>query len=547
MKIFIQIMIIVLVVWAIYFSIQYSVKQERICIDVKKLKEVSLSTFLFMSVSYMHAWTNNNLLFDAVGLQRSSSGFELAVSDRYLISITNYLDGGHNLAWLCGILSTIFMIVSVYCLTDVFCINKTINIIMVAGVCVTNTSIISLQQYTGGGNAMTLALMFASLSLYFFYSTRFTLLIRLIVSACFFFLSAAMYGAYMSVVPAVMLFCIIKDILEGKSGRENWIKSIGCFCTVCLGALLYFIGFSLIKIIKPFQIEPYMGKENLNDVSGCMHMIEAIPRAYGDLYNYYFGTNIFMPLKMVYMQRIIVIVTIILFVYYCFCIRKQIVDKVVNGFLLGIVLALLPAAINLICIVSSGNVHYLMIFTYCIPLLAGIRDMELFYGKSKWMFLEHINAFLSVVLCCFIFSGCVLANVVNVHYTMMAEEAQSISTRLVDRIESSEGFLGNETVILFGELQNNSYFHAYSTVWPSDELLAWVGPQANSSNAICYSAILIRYMKGVYNSSLNFERFIDQEDGFVDAEKDVFANMPMFPADGSVVKKGNKIYVKLSE
>ena len=155
---------------------------------------------------------------------------------------------------------------------------------------------------------------------------------------------------------------------------------------------------------------------------------------------------------------------------------------------------------------------------------------------------------LIAIMCYFIYSSCILSNSIYVHYNMMFVEAESICTRLISRIEMVEGFQGDETIVFLGDLQKSKYFHPNSALKESDELFAFVGPHnGNNLNALNYNSWIKKYMNNVLNYSLDVTGYLDYDDMFLENRRKMFQEMTCYPIEGSVVKDGEYVFVKLSE
>lgn len=145
----VEILVICIIILLLYSAIAKAIQFQVIILDIKRLRNCAIASSAFLCIAHMVSWTNAMLLYDNAYLYRGNNGFSIITSDRWLSWIINYFDRGHNLPWLSGALSVLFMIVAVYCLSEVIRITGGIFIWMLAGVCSTNTSIISLQQECG--------------------------------------------------------------------------------------------------------------------------------------------------------------------------------------------------------------------------------------------------------------------------------------------------------------------------------------------------------------------------------------------------------------
>ncbi len=501
-------------------------------------------TSLFMISAHGYAWANGMLLFDTAFLFRKRISFFNTPSDKWLTPLMDYLDLGYNLPWLAGILATFAMVIVVYCLVEILNIKKWWAIALVAGICSTNSCIISQHQYTGGFFVGPIALMFSTLALLISYKSNFGFKKKLVLASICIACSSGIYGAYVSIVPVIMIYMIARGILNGKTARECWrnlLLSVICFGG---GMVLYYVILRLLIYTGNQNIQSYMGEDNLKSVTGIFSMASSVPKAYIELCRYYLGLTDYLPRRLINIQQLIIVSGIIIGIAIIVERWKSIKDKLSNVILLLLLAIALPGCINLIYILSSGNVHYLMIFSYCIPLLICIKEVEYFVVLFKSEKVKVGCYSIVVLFIGMIYFSVVMANAIYVHYGVMLSEATSICDRLLERIEETDGFSGNEEIILYGSFINNDYFRANEAT-DSELLGAFIGPSNKTNvNAICWASLLRRYMKNIYNCSLDIYLW-----GEIESDNDVsfIEEMSLFPADGSIKRINNKIYVRLGE
>ena len=203
-------------------------------IDFKKVKIVMYATVFFMFVAYMYAWINGSFLCDASFIYRGTPG--ITVSDKWLAWMLWIIDAGVNEPWLAGLIATILMAVSVYCIVDILEINKNWTICLVAGLCSTNSVIICQQEYAGGNYTGEIALVLACISMWIIKNIKCKASIKTLIVAFTIACSAGVYGAYISIVPSLMLIVLFMDIFKGvefgKIGLavgSNNERAVGCF------------------------------------------------------------------------------------------------------------------------------------------------------------------------------------------------------------------------------------------------------------------------------------------------------------------------------
>lgn len=528
------------------------------------LKTIVVATCVIMVLSYMFAFTNGILLFDALFIFRGLNFRPTVLSDKWFSPILSILDMGINMPWLAGVYATVFLILSIYCIVDILNIQKKASIWLVSGLCATNSSMICQQEYTGGNYTGPAALLFACLAAWLAIKSKDHVL-YIGGSAIFVALSAATYGAYVSVTPCLMIMKVLIDICHGKTAKENWRNSFLYCLEFVLGMLLYYVTLRSEMYMLGIEMQGYMGESSLSDASVIGDMLLWIPEAYKEIIVYYIGGQAFasgrnfLPSYIANIMTIAFVVGIIISVMCLKAKYSQVAEKKYNVPLAGILVAILPMAINLIYVMSQGNVHFLMIFTYVMPFLFFVKEMEELSGicADRGMPFKRLSVVLGILLSVFVFNSIILSNAIFSSYYGFWIEAQSIGTRLLDRIESCEGFEGTEKIVIIGAMQMDSYYGEYSYYTESgtdiEILNAVVGPATLSNvNALNWGSLVKRFLSNILGSNMEYTVYKKMNDCISTEQLDieeqqVLEEMGYFPRNNSVRKIGDTIYVRFPD
>lgn len=505
-----------------------------------------ISTTCFMLAAHMYAYLNGPLLFDNCGLGGGTPEWH-AITDRWLINIYWFIDLGLNLSWFSGLIAIFVMIISVYFISDAFRIKSKLGIIIIAGIFSTHTAVITQHEYTGRCYYGIIALMWASVAAWILTKKELKLLPKSIVGILFIIFSAATYGAYVSIVPTMMLFVLLENIKNGEDSRKTLRQAVIYLIQFIAAMGLYYLIFRLLYHFFGVPIAPYMGKEKMASVSIFSSMFRAVPAAYKTLINYYLALTLYLPKKLAKTQCALLIIGGIIWLVNLYSHRNAIKKDILNVLLFIGIIILLPLAINLIYVMASGQIHFLMIFTYCMPLVFFIKQgEEIIYSNNGLkinVYFKKIVCVSSCLMFIFLYYSVVMSNAVHVHYKNMFDVALSEGTNIIDRIENCEGFTGNEEIILVGHILFNDYYTRLNDngTHGAEILDACLGPSRWNVNAFTYNTLAKRFLENILQSSLNIATSYDIND--VMFVKD----MPLFPLPGSVQKIDDKIYVKFSE
>lgn len=518
--------------------------------DIGLLKKVCITVVAFMLLAHMYAFTNGAILFDAVGVYRGDANF-IVRSDRWATGLYWWMDLGVNCPWLAGVWATVLMSATVYCICDILNVHTIWGVALISGICATNTTVIAEQQYTGQNFYIILPLFEAVLAAWILRKCKMCSVCKMLLAIALIALSAGTYGAMVSMMPAMLLIAVIFDILRGVSAKENWKDTFQYVIVFVCGMALYYGILRVLLHTQGGSIQSYMGESAISNVSVLGEMIQIIPDAYRNLLAYYAGRSRFLPVMLNKVLFILIIFGCVEALLLLWKVGKQICDKIPNCILLLLALAISPAVLNLIYIMSLGHVHYLMIFTYSVPILAFVRINELLLEQIDRRMLKSIVYINNVVFGFFVYFSVVMSNAAYTNYHQMYIETISAGTRILERIENCEGFEGTEEVVLLGAMQYNSYW-GNPGEQPSMILDAALGSgNPDNINGINYASWTRRFLNHVLDSTLLFldyssvDSLIEKED-LSENEIETLSRMTAFPADGSVEKIGDRIYVKLS-
>lgn len=518
--------------------------------DVVLLKKVSIAVTAFMLLAHMYVFTNGALLFDAVGVYRGDANF-VVNSDKWAGGLYWWMDLGVNCPWLAGVWATVLMSATVYCICDILNVHTIWGVTLISGICATNTTVIAEQQYTGQNFFIIIPLLEAVLAAWLLRKSKMCFVCRILLAIALIALSAGTYGAMVSMMPAMLLVAVLLDILGGVKAKENWKHSIQYILVFICGMALYYVILRSFLHMQSGSLQSYMGEDAISSISVIGEMVKTIQEAYINLFTYYAGQSRFLPLLLNKVLVVLIILGCIEALLLIWTVRKQLSDKISNGILLVIALVISPAVLNLIYIMSLGHVHYLMIFTYSVPLLAFVRINELLFEQLDRRVLKSLVYLNNVVFVFFVYFSVVMSNAAYTNYHQMYIETISAGTRILERIENCEGFEGTEEVVLLGAMQYNSYW-GNPGEQPSMILDAALGSgNPNNINGINYASWTRRFLNNVLGSTLIFvdyssvDTLIEKEDLSED-EIEAIRIMTAFPADGSVEKIGDRVYVKLS-
>lgn len=512
-------------------------------IDVNTFKVVTIIVSIIMLMAYLFMYTNAFYLQDGIWVMANP---EVKVTtDKFMWIMNRFIDYGVMQPWLSGILSIACLSVAVYCIIDLFEITKVIQIIGISGIVCVNTVTICAQINMGGGYYFSLALMYATLGAWFIAYEK---SIYSIVLGCIFVVfSAGTYGAYVSVCPALLMFREVYMILSGRENEnvKRVLRYVGYFIA---SMICYVVVLRLLIHITGGGLTSYMNEDVLASNRGILSLYRHIPECYFGLFDFYLdGGSSFIPEPIYNILHIIFIISVIITAMLFLCNIKKI--SLVNRILVVFAGCISPIVINLIYILSSGQVHYYMVFTYYVPFCFFVKEVDILKEKFKHVkFVYSLYSMYMLLLLLFLYRGIVCANALAIHMYHMYVESEMIASNMISRIECVDDFKTDDVVVFYGDLERNDYYKPN----PEDSspiLRAYMGVAGGGKYIAGYSGIgnvswMIPFYTRVLNSSLTYIDYDEFEDV---QDNRLIDHMNVYPEDGSIIRKEGFIYIKLSE
>lgn len=560
--------------------------------------------FAYFNATYFHDRTSvhSGIIFDSAARAKWAAQYvDLFTAFTYL-------------PWLFGVLTIIFLALSVYMIADVLEIRYTLSVWLIAGVCITNASVINAHMYWP--HEILAALPLTLVSAWLWKKEKLHVAVRIGVGAVCVGTSLACYGAYTSVAPCIIIIALIFALADGQEWINLFKRGMEYVVTFLTGMIFYYIVLRLFLYFQEISLLSYADENRLVDGFPDLSEIFSLMRQ-----AWYSAVVSFNESKGV---RLMLILSISLLVVQVIRQRKKSlpgINVVFMIFLMGI----FPFSVGLIHVMAFGKVHWLMKFTYVMPYIgmvtlldreaqrliknkgdckkvkaavAGILSVVVLTGCTVFMnqingrlrliclgiivcagiyiaylwLLEHLGHeiqeenegdsfpktmeagaavfiivfMLSALLLAKVYYGILIANMAYVQLDKMDTANKSITTRLLGRIESCEGFEGNEIIFLIGNISENAYISAEDLTgkskwdyWDDDVIFGGL------KNGLTNTNVLDGLMWTDTGCPLSCQ--VGSVDLYPGEEQKIINEMPVYPKEGSIRKIGDTIVVKLSE
>lgn len=508
---------------------RYEKRSLKETVDWQKLKFITLWVFAFGLLAHGYCYFNANFSHDSLYSIYEQGPATMISSGRYLRPVYRLLRGNFTLPVINGFLFLCFLSISVYLLTDILNIQKKRLVALTCGLLTANSSFALMNAtYLHDADAYGLALLLALagvwVSLRLCHGYRYAVLL--------YFASLGIYQAYINAAIYVFLILALVQLLQGEGVKKVYLQTIRNLLPIAAGMILYFLGMLVTR-----HVSQVSGGGLYNDPAAALSI-----HSLGDrflacawaLFLWCFNSASHAPGVVIGANLLMLALTALLLA--AIIRRRQLPGPSLWG-ILGILL-LMPFGMNVVTLLS-GMCHWITIFAcylsyLCVPVLLELYGEDLpiskltCYSRKAW-------AVLAAVL---IFDSCLYSNEVYLKKELENAATLSTFTRIVDRMEQTEGFIPEQTEVAFVGLLFNSplsvkregFDHTSTSLWHN----------FNTTYFETYEVYLNYYLGyPAHCADLNkVQKFEKMEQ--------VIA-MPSFPAAGSVQMVEDVLVVKLSD
>lgn len=484
---------------------------------------------------FAHGYRFSNTMYahDALlQIYQDDSAWQIALG-RVLQPVLLFLRGGLCNPWLISFCAVIWLSLSVYLVVDLLGIRKLFPINLISGVMSCNAVLTSL-------NASFLPWVdFFMLSLFMVVAGVWLIKKGNWKCLCLgaFVMAAAMgiYQAYISVSIVLTIFLLLQEA-QGDVKLKEFMKKTVCYCgSLLAAAFLYYLMWQVVRRIFGIWVaDSYNGLASLGDYTQTS-LLSTVGLAYQKTFYYLTHPDIFVTmtfrghsLSIVWKYLLLGANIIVVAGMIISLVRKNLEKrKNIWQYLFQVLLLLvLPAAINFVCIISKGNDHVLTLYALVLVYVLAIRLTE--EKGNIWI---RVAVWLSVL--CVIWTNVVYANQVYLKRELQDRAVTSFMTRIVEDMEEMEGYEPGVTPVAFcGPFGSSSYLQEMEGL---EELL----PYGMTKTPLTYTGTEEAFLRYELAVPINYTR--------VSWEDPEIVGMPTYPKKGSIAYVDGVLVIKISD
>ena len=421
------------------------------CIAIPNLKKwLGFSAIVFL-VAHGYCFFNALYNHDSLSIFQNHDKGMVSLG-RFLRPIYSSLFRGRITApLLIGCLSFAFLMASAYLLLSLLNIRSVKGMCAATAMLITATPLTLLNAtYIHDSDAYMLALLLSVAGAYIAIKHgRY-----FVVSVACMVLSMGLYQSYIQVAVLLLMFDVFADVLRNKGVKDIVRKSAIYLCVI---AAAFVVFWCLAKMFQYFYETPmsdgYNGMSNVGHYKGGgRHLLSCFVGTYK-----YVLHSLVNPITAHEAYSLAARFMLILAGIWAI-VRILINSRLSKANILFalMLMCLLPFGFNFVYFITQGMEHDLMTFSFAVvPLLVFplLKSAEKAAGGKS---LKAVSVAVYISFAVIAFCNIIFANQTYVKKDLEAKSTLSVVTRIIDRIEQTEGYVAWETeVCIIGSLEGN--------------------------------------------------------------------------------------------
>lgn len=510
----------------------------KVANDIKEHKKTIAQVAIWTTVVWLlgHAYSATNAFYshDSLMVYQNDAAWQVSLG-RFFEPIYLMLRGQISVPWLTGMFSLLWLVLAISCVAILVGLKSKRTIALSCGIlCVNATVIYTNATYLPWADIYSAAFFFSVFGVYLWKRYKFGWLFGSL-SIC---ISLGLYQSYLAAATVVFMLVVAKGIIDGDSPKRVMREALSAVATIVVSLILYWCAYRLaLLVVGVGAANSYNSIDGASDFSG-VSMVSMLWDTWKYPIKYFLHPE-------TYGQGFVAVLNVVIFALSGFCTIRIMMMGKINRWccvLLCAILILMPFGMNVIYFISKGMIHSLMIFAFFLAYIYALMVSEKYVelrpkhgGETRHSILFFaIPACLAAVVLCNI----VYANQVYVKKDLEFQSTLSTMTRVVDRIELTNGYIPQETPVVFiGDFGSSDLFASRPGFGQVD------GIGLSSNSAITFEYSLREYFQFILGYPINM---LEGDKAQEYANKKEVIDMPCFPATDSVKLIDGVVIVKVS-
>lgn len=488
------------------------------------------STIIIGLINYSYFISHHVKSPDAVfiGHYHISGEWELSLG-RFGIKMIDLLRGGIVNENLLIFSSILLIAIAAGFLVSTLDIHDNLLVVLIAAIFITAPQLADTFMFIYCADSYSLSILLAVVSVWFLKKKNYRGYMLAILTLA---ISASLYQAYIGIAFTLCLFLIITDLLSNLKFKQA-VQTLIQYMLVMLGGLLTYYGIErVILAITGTELSSYKGAADFGVGSLIGQLKNSIPQAYKDFYQYFMLDNI---LHNDYWKRKTIHILLLLVVLLALVLLVNQMKEVWSKLFVVFLCIFFPLSINVMDLIAPSSTINLMTGMPLVCMYFFVFVVYRFLKQSNYLslLLKYSIVFLNVWL---IFT---FINSDNVSFKCREEvynHFYATHANIISRVEALPGY-NTELKWCFNDIVRYS-----SDLIPmSNGFIAYDNEVWNGYGGLEVTVTFYEQYYGKYISLCSREEYDSITEG------DEFANMAVFPNDGSIKIIDNIVVIKLND
>ena len=505
----------------------------------RRTRSIAIWTLIFSFIAHGFRWFNTSFNHDSLLLNYLYELRNQIFLGRWLTPVWMFIRGEITVPLLIAVFSICFLILANILLIKMLDIHKPLHIVLLCALlpaCQTITLLYSSFVYIA--DAHMLCFLLSVSAVWFFMQYR-----RGWIPASFCFAGAmALYPSYAEVTILLLMFLMIKSLVCDEDPITKSWKGGKMIAFLLLGGIMYYVVWLVcVRLLYGTGVSGLPTAGDYNSLSRMTDLrLSKLPELLKGTYLCFWD---YVALPETVHPRLFGLFNLLLAAGTCILLitstRKPLRLIPVAGLFL-----LIPLGANFVYVLTGGMVHTLMVFSFSFLYAGAIMCLEFTLPEKSGKARRRIQSITQItVTICLLVIACnsiIFANQCHVRRELEYEATLSAMTRVIDRMEKTEGYdPGTTPVVFVGDLNKSAIAQrrtGYGVQQP--------GILTNISFSTTYYETVCCYFQDILGYPLQTS---DRNAVKHYSEMDEVAEMPAFPSTGCTRMIGDVLVVKLSD
>ncbi|MBR2696765.1 MAG: glucosyltransferase domain-containing protein [Parasporobacterium sp.] len=491
---------------------------------------VLCSILIFSVLAHIYRWTNTIFTHDSLQVYQNDFHWQISLG-RYLQHVYLKIRGPITAPFLVSVIAVFFLILSAILIVKILDMKSPLLIVMLCGALATYSALTALHAlFLPWLDVFMLGLLFSVFAVYTWAKWKY----GWIISAFSLTVAMALYPVFAESAITLCVLYLIKKSLRGTNVRDILKKILFALIFMIVSGLLYYGGWQIAMAIT--SVQPDTTSHSITALNTLT--LANIPALFWNTYKSFF-LNILRPdtfhsALIGICKSILLVLSFGPLIYY---IKKS---KLRVFLIIGVIL--LPFCMNFVYLLSGGNLYSYMTYPYVFFYVYVIMMFDSFLeGSSERVTAtskKAVKAVLAVLFFVILFNNTIYSNQVYLQKNLKEQATLSVMTRVIDRIETTEGYVPGQTeVVLVGDL-NQAQINVKRPGYDFPPLIE-LHPYGTT-----YYGTYLGYFRNILGYSINLGPQSLSEEY---ANNPEVKAMPAFPNNGSCRIIDGRMIIKLSD